>query len=109
MTTEPTIVCRCNAVRALLPDASFVDRGTHIEWLSDNSTGTVTEEQIAAELVKLQTAWDNFQYGRNREGEYPTIGEQLDLLFKDIAAGTLTTSGSFYTTLLAVKNKYPKS
>ena len=53
MTTEPTIVCRCNAVRALLPDASFVDRGTHIEWLGDNKAGTVTEEQIAVELKKL--------------------------------------------------------
>ena len=108
MTTEPTIVCRCNAVRALLRDGSFVVRGTDIEWLGDNKAGTITVEQIAVELAKLQTAWDNFEYGRNREGEYPTIGEQLDLLFKDIAAGTLTTSGSFYTTLLAVKNKYPK-
>ncbi len=108
MTTEPTIVCRCNAVRVLLPDASFVDRGTHIEWLGDNKAGTVTEEQIAVELKKLQTAWDNFQYGRNREEDYPQIGEQFDLLFKDIAAGTLNTNGDFYKTLLAVKNKHPK-
>ena len=63
---------------------------------------------IAVELAKLQTAWDNFEYGRNREGEYPTIGEQFDLLFKDIAAGTLTTSGGFYTAIKAVKDKYPK-
>ena len=108
MTTEPTIVCRCNAVRALLPTASFLDRGTHIEWLPDNTAGTITEEQIAVELAKLQTAWENFEYGRNREGEYPTIGEQFDLLFKDIAAGTLTTSGGFYTAIKAVKDKYPK-
>ena len=42
MTTEPTIVCRCNAVRALPPTASFLDRGTHIEWLPDNTAGTIT-------------------------------------------------------------------
>ena len=54
-------------------------------------------------------------YQRQRTGEagtidtiYPDLGEQFDLLFKDIAAGTLTTSGNLYTALKAVKDKYPK-
>jgi len=54
-------------------------------------------------------------YQRQRTGEagttdtiYPYLGEQFDLLFKDIAAGTLTTSGNLYTALKAVKDKYPK-
>lgn len=104
MTTEPTIVCRCNAVRSLLPTASFLDRGTHIEWLSDNTAGTVTEEQIATELAKLQTAWDNFEYGRNREVEYATIGDQLDMQYKDALNGTTTWKDH----IDAVKAKYPK-
>ena len=29
-----------------------MDRGTHIEWLPDNTAGTITEEQIAVELAK---------------------------------------------------------
>ena len=39
---------------------------------------------------------------------YPSIGDQLDNLYKDIVAGTLTTSGAFATAIKAVKDKYPK-
>ena len=92
-------------------------------WVLENSVDGVcwinrvdgirkTKEEAQAivdgEIETAQAAWDNFEYGRNREGEYPTIGEQFDLLFKDIAAGTLTTSGGFYTAIKAVKDKYPK-
>ena len=40
--TYPRQVDRSNAVWSLLPTAKFVDRGTHIEWMSDNEAGTVT-------------------------------------------------------------------
>ena len=43
------------------------------------------------------------------DGTYPDLGEQLDLLYHDIENGTLTTSGDFYKTLKAVKDKFPKS
>ena len=39
---------------------------------------------------------------------YPTIGDQLDNLYKDIVAGTVTTSGAFATAIKATKDKYPK-
>jgi hypothetical protein len=32
----------------------------------------------------------------------------LDHLYKDIVAGTVTTSGAFATAIKAVKDKYPK-
>jgi len=102
MTTEPIIVCRCNAVRAVLPTASFLDRGTHIEWLSDNKAGTITEEQIAVELAKLQTAWDNFEYGRNRQMEYPPMEQQLDYIYHN-------GIDKWKTDIVdPVKTKYPK-
>ena len=54
-------------------------------------------------------------YQRQRTGEagtkdtiYPSIGDQLDNLYKDIVAGTVTTSGAFATAIKAVKDKYPK-
>ena len=39
---------------------------------------------------------------------YPTIGDSLDNLYKDIVAGTVTTSGAFATAIKATKDKYPK-
>jgi len=54
-------------------------------------------------------------YQRQRTGEagttdtiYPSIGDQLDNLYKDIVAGTVTSSGSFAKAIEAVKAKYPK-
>jgi len=54
-------------------------------------------------------------YQRQRTGQagttdtiYPSIGDQLDNLYKDIVAGTVTTSGAFATAIKAVKDKYPK-
>ena len=54
-------------------------------------------------------------YQRQRTGEagttdtiYPSIGDQLDNLYKDILAGPVTSSGSFAKAIEAVKAKYPK-
>ena len=49
-------------------------------------------------------------YSTKRSGYYPTIAEQLDLLYHDIDSGTLTNkdNGTLYAALKAVKDKYPK-
>ena len=47
-------------------------------------------------------------YSEKRLGSYPTIGEQLDMLWHAIDTGTLDKNSTFYTRLKAVKDKYPK-
>ena len=47
-------------------------------------------------------------YSEKREGSYPTVGEQLDMLWHAIDTGTLDKNSTFYTRLKAVKDKYPK-
>jgi len=44
-----------------------------------------------------------------RDISYDTIGDQLDKLWHDIDQGKLDKTGSFYTSIKAVKDKYPKS
>ena len=39
---------------------------------------------------------------------YASIGDQLDMLYKDIVAGTVTTSGTWATHIKAVKDAHPK-
>lgn len=48
------------------------------------------------------------KYQEPRMLNYPSLGEQLDKLFHDIDNGTLNKNGEFYSTIKAVKDKYPK-
>ena len=95
-------ISKIDAILSLSPGAEVVVRGDEVEWLVP-STAPVTEEQIAAELARLQADYEAKQYQRNRAGEYPSIGDQLDALFH---AGVFT--GDMLAKIQAVKDKYPK-
>ena len=82
---------------------------------ADGNKVELDDTKIAAARKSLDDAAALVAYKLKRTGAdgttdtiYPELGEQFDLLFKDIAAGTLTTSGNLYTALKATKDKYPK-
>ena len=80
----------------------------HIQqWLSPSITQPSTDE-IKAEISNYQKELDKTYYQEQRRPEYPSVKEQLDLLYKDIVTGTVTTSGGFAKALKAIKDKYPK-
>ena len=101
-----------DAIRKAYPEAVKVDDDTGA-FKEDGTEITLVQSDIDAARVEL----NKLNYQKQRTGDdnettdtiYPDLGEQFDLLFKDIAAGTLTTSGNLYTALKAVKDKYPKS
>tara|TARA_R100001015_G_C4512043_1_gene83436 strand:+ start:134 stop:469 length:336 start_codon:yes stop_codon:yes gene_type:complete len=102
------------AIRKAYPNAVVVDDGTGA-FDKDLNSITLDQSKIDAARTTLDAEANSTLYQRQRTGEagttdtiYPDLGEQFDLLFKDIAAGTLTTSGNLYTALKAVKDKYPK-
>ncbi len=81
---------------------------------SGNSV-SLDQTKIDAARATLNAEAAATLYQRQRTGEdgttdtiYPSIGDQLDSLYKDIVAGTLTTSGAFATAIKATKDKYPK-
>ena len=90
----------------------------------DDSTGAfdASGNPVTLDQSKIDTARTTLNneaaatlYQRQRTGEagttdtiYPSIGDQLDNLYKDILAGTLTSSGTFAKAIEAVKAKYPK-
>ena len=47
-------------------------------------------------------------YARDRQESYPALGEQLDLLFHDMAAGKGDKTGEWYKALKKVKDDNPK-
>ena len=61
------------------------------------------------EAAKVKYRTDRVGLPVNPEGTvYASIGDQLDMLYKDIVAGTLTTSGTWATHIKAVKDAHPK-
>jgi hypothetical protein len=91
-----------------------IDDGHGAFDASGNSV-TLDQSKIDAARTTLDAEAAATLYQRQRTGEagttdtiYPSIGDQLDNLYKDIVAGTVTTSGAFATAIKAVKDKYPK-
>lgn len=68
--------------------------------------GKITQENID-EADKRLDRFD-YQLERKRFGVYPTLVDQLDNIWHDINENKLDKSGKFYSSILEVKNKYPK-
>ena len=82
---------------------------------ASGSSVSLDQSLIDAARATLDAEAAATLYQRQRTGEagttdtiYPSIGDQLDNLYKDILAGTLTSSGTFAKAIEAVKAKYPK-
>ena len=57
-----------------------------IQW--HNGTTPIAKANIEAKMVELQADYDAKQYQRDRV--YPSIGDQLDMQYKDLLNGTTT-------------------
>ena len=63
-----------------------------------------TDEAIDAEIIRLQAEYDAQEYARNRATEYPSNGDQWDMIYKDNKNSTTTHADA----VEAVKTKWPK-
>ena len=99
------MITKIDAIFSLVPNSEFVIRGDEIEWHVP-STAPVTDAQIATELARLQSEYDAKEYQRLRK--YPSLGDQLDMLWHAIDNGTLNKTSDFYTAIKAVKDAHPK-
>tara|TARA_B100002019_G_scaffold243650_1_gene220371 strand:- start:99 stop:392 length:294 start_codon:yes stop_codon:yes gene_type:complete len=70
-----------------------------IVW--ENGETPIPKADIEAKMAELQAEYDNKQYQRNRENEYPSIVDQLDDIYHNGIDG-------WKTTIKAIKDKYPK-
>ena len=76
-----------------------------IKWWCGNPNN-ITKEQIQTKYDELVEADKKIQYQRDRK--YPDLGEQFDLLFKDIGSGKVSKDGGFYKAIKSVKDAHPK-
>tara|TARA_Y100001951_G_C11244075_1_gene242312 strand:+ start:699 stop:1001 length:303 start_codon:yes stop_codon:yes gene_type:complete len=92
-----------DAIRKAYPNVTTVDDSVG-SMDKDGNLIAVEQSKIDAARIEL----DKLNYRYDREDDYPLIADQLDLLYKDITAGTVTESGGFATRIKATKDKYPK-
>ena len=76
--------------------------GVYIKsWISSDAQPTVSA--IEAAEVEWQTAYDAQAYARSRKAEYPSIGDQLDMIYHNGDGGA-----TFQAAIKVIKDKYPK-
>ena len=73
------------AIKALRPNSSFGVIGDRIKW-NDPDNKQPTETEINDKIVELKAQYDALRYQRDRD--YPSIGEQLDMQYWDKKNGT---------------------
>ena len=99
------------AIRKAYPDAVTIDDGFGA-FDKDNKVISLEQSKIDAARTTLNTEAAAVKYKTDRtingSTTYASIGDQLDMLYKDIVAGTVTTSGTWATHIKAVKDANPK-
>lgn len=63
-----------------------------------------TESAVQTKLAELIVEWTANEYARNRAAEYPSQGDQNDMMYKDTKNSTTTHADA----VEAVKTKWPK-
>ena len=78
----------------------------------DGKSITLEQSKIDTARTKLNTAAAAIKYQTDRTTDgsttYASIGDQLDMLYKDIVEGKLDTTGTWATHIKAVKDANPK-
>jgi hypothetical protein len=97
------MINKAHAIISLVPNAEVAVREGVVEWINP-SVAPVTESEINAEIARLQAEYEAKEYQRARAVAYPTIQEQLDLLYWDKVNGT----NNWEAAIEAVKTEYPK-
>ena len=78
----------------------------------DGKSVTLEQSKIDTARTELNTEAAKVKYKTDRTTDgstiYASLGDQLDMLYKDIVAGKLDTTGTWATHIKAVKDANPK-
>jgi hypothetical protein len=77
----------------------FSDDNRIFRWLTDSVT-----KPSDSDMTTWFQEWTTLEYARNRAAEYPSNGDQWDMIYKDNLNGTTTHKDA----VEAVKTKWPK-
>jgi len=93
--THPTVQMIWEGIRAIDHDGNPI---------------TIDETRVTLEINRLQSEYDAKKYQRDRAAAYPSIQEQLDLLWHAMDEGSIPgNKTAWYTAIQSVKIQFPKS
>ena len=99
------------AIRKAYPNAVVIDDGTGA-FKADGTEITLVQSDIDAARVTLdaEAAAVKYKTDRTTNGStvYASFGDQLDMLYADMLAGKLDTTGTWATHIKKVKDSNPK-
>lgn len=95
------------AIQNLKPNSSFSLLGDTYDTLiwQDDKTTPPTQDEVDAEITRLQSEYQANAYKAKRAAEYPPITDYLDAIVK----GDIAQQEAYIAACLAVKLKYPKA
>jgi len=91
-----------DALHSLTPAAQWVLRGDELEWM-DSSQTEPTAAALAAEVIRLQAAYDALAYARSRKVEYDKLNQE-EMRFDDL----VNTTTTWHDAIVAIKVAIPK-
>jgi hypothetical protein len=95
------------AISRIVPNASFnLDGDTYQDIIWTDSRDIPTEEQFNEQMDIIESEIE--QVRTNRLEDYPSVEDQLDMLWHSMNAGLISKQNPFYEAIKAVKSKYPK-
>lgn len=92
------------ALKSLYPGSIWSLNGDSYSgfvWSEDNVAPKPTELELINECKRLQAEYEAKEYQRLRKSAYPSIEDQLDLLYHD-------GYDAWKSAISAVKSQYPK-
>ena len=99
------------AIRKSYPTVVTIDDSAGAFDASGNSV-TLEQSKIDTARTELNTAAAAIKYQTDRTTDgstvYASFGDQLDMLYADMLAGKLDTTGTWATHIKAVKDANPK-
>jgi hypothetical protein len=97
------ITARIKAINSLRPKSKWVMLDEVLEWTDDEQTQP-TEDEIQAEIARMEAEFIAKEYQRERAAKYPPIADYMDGIVK----GDQAQVQAYIDACLAVKAKYPK-
>ena len=101
-----------DAIRKAYPSVVTIDDTDSIILDASGNPVSVEQSNIDAARVALDAEANANKYKTDRtiygSKTYASFGDQLDMLYKDIVAGKLDTTGTWATHIKAVKDANPK-
>ena len=99
------------AIFKAYPDACVIDDKAGVKKI-DGTSITLDQSKIDAARTELNTEAAKVKYKTDRTTDgstvYASFGDQLDMLYADMKAGKLDTTGTWATHIKAVKDANPK-